>query len=80
MADIPADTLVSLEKPGGSVPETPPGKKGPSFTQQRVPNDVQRRKCAPWLTIPTSGGNRWQSALNAGRVALEQMCNLTMSS
>lgn len=41
MADIPADTQVYLEKPTVGVPETPPGKKGPPFTQPRLLNDVQ---------------------------------------
>lgn len=41
MADIPSDMLVYLEKPEVGVPETPPGKKGPPFTQKRVLNDVQ---------------------------------------
>lgn len=41
MADIPSDTLVYLEKPVVGVPDTPPGKKGPPFTQPRVLNDIQ---------------------------------------
>lgn len=41
MADIPSDTLVYLEKPVVGVPDTPPGKKGPPFTQPRVLNDSQ---------------------------------------
>jgi len=41
MADIPADTQVYLEQPEVGVPETPPGKQGPPFTQLRVLTDVQ---------------------------------------
>lgn len=41
MADIPSDTPLYLKKPEIDVPETPPGKKGPPFTQKRVLNDVQ---------------------------------------
>jgi SRSO17 transposase len=40
MADIPADTQVYLEKPAVGVPETPPGKKGPPFTQKHVLSDA----------------------------------------
>jgi SRSO17 transposase len=41
MADIPSDTRVYLEKPVVGIPQTPPGKKGPSFRQPRVLNNVQ---------------------------------------
>jgi len=41
MADIPSDTMVYLEKPVIGVPDTPPGKKGPPFTQPRILNDIQ---------------------------------------
>jgi SRSO17 transposase len=36
MADVPVDTPVYLEKPIVGVPETPPHKKGPSFSRPRV--------------------------------------------
>ena len=41
MADIPANTLVYLEEPVVGVPETPPGKRGRPFSQERVLNEVQ---------------------------------------
>ena len=41
MAEVPANTFVYLEKPVVGVPQTPAGKKGPSFTHWQVLNGTQ---------------------------------------